>query len=259
MTGGTPTTLPTDPSALDVRVRVYLWLAAVFVTSLLLANIIGVKVFRFEFDLGPLGTLPVEHTVGMLPFPITFLLTDLLNEYYGKRGARRVAFLAFAMGALGFVLIDIARHFPILEGIPGTATGESFENIFGAARLMYLASLAAFLLGSLLDIFLFGVFKRLTRGRYVWLRATGSTVISQLFDSILVTFFFFWLAPILLRAVYGSQAGAEPAEPGWILRTALTGYILKFVIAVALTPLIYAGRAFIRIRFGMTPVPPEEA
>lgn len=250
---------PADPSALDVRARVYLWLAAVFVTSLLLANIVGVKLFRFELDLGPLGLLPVEHTVGMLPFPITFLLTDLLNEYYGKRGARRVAFLAFAMGALGFVLIDVARHFPTLEGIPGTATAESFENIFGAARFMYLSSLAAFLLGSLLDIFLFGVFKRATRGRLIWLRATGSTVISQLFDSFLVTFFFFWLAPILLRAAYGSQVDAEPAGPAWILQTALTGYILKFVIAVALTPFIYAGRAFIRIRFGMTPVPPEEA
>jgi uncharacterized integral membrane protein (TIGR00697 family) len=248
-----------DPSAMDVRARVYLWLAAIFVTSLLLANIVGVKLFRFEIDLGELGMIPIEHTIGMLPFPITFLLTDLLNEYYGKRGARRVAYLAFAMGALGFVMIWVARAFPTLEGIPGTATRESFENIFGAASLMYLASLGAFLIGSMLDISLFGLFKRATGGRLVWLRATGSTVISQLFDSLLVTFFFFWLAPVILDAVYRSNGSSPLPATAWIIQTALTGYILKFVIAVAMTPLIYAGRAFLRVRFGLVPVPAESA
>lgn len=246
---------PADPSALDVRARVYLWLTSIFVTSLLLANIVGVKLFRIELDLPGLGTIPVEHTIGMLPFPITFLLTDLLNEYYGKRGARRVAYVAFAMGGLGFVLIWLSRQFPTLE-IPGTATHESYENIFGAASLMYLASLAAFLLGSLLDIFLFGIFKRLTGGRMVWLRATGSTVVSQLFDSFLVTFFFFWLAPVLLGLILAGEQ-PPPAAPNWIAQTALTGYILKFVIAVAMTPLIYLGRWFIRTRFNMHPLPPE--
>ena len=232
---------------LDVRTRLYIWLGSISITCLLLANVLGVKLFRFEIDLGGLGTIPVEHTVGMLPFPITFLLTDLLNEYYGKKAARRVTWIAFSMAALAFVLIWLGRMVPILEGIPGTADAASFETIFGASSLMYIASIVAFLAGSLLDIFLFGVFKRATRGKMVWLRATGSTVVSQLFDSFVVTFVFFM---VLQRLV-----GNEPAGLGFVFRTALTGYILKFVIAVLMTPVIYAGRWFIRTRFGLEPMP----
>lgn len=240
---------PTLSSGFDVRTRLYIWLTGVFVTCLLLANILGVKLFSFHMDLGGLGTVKVEHTVGMLTFPITFLLTDLLNEYYGKRAARRVTYLAFTMGLLAFVLIYAARKFPILSGIPGTATHESFENIFGAAALMYLASMIAFLLGSLLDIFIFGMFNRLTNGRMVWLRATGSTVISQLFDSFLVTFVFF--------VVLQSLTGSKPASMGFVFNTAMTGYVLKFVISVALTPLIYLGRWMIREWLGMSPAAAE--
>lgn len=238
---------PTSPSEFDIRTRLYMWLTGVFVTCLLLANILGVKLFSFSLDLGSLGRVKVEHTVGMLTFPITFLLTDLLNEYYGKRAARRVTYLAFSMGLLAFALIYIARRFPILAGIPGTANQESFENIFGAAALMYLASMVAFLFGSLLDIFIFGVLNRLTKGRLVWLRATGSTVISQVFDSFIVTFVFF--------VVLQSLTGGKPAAMGFVISTAMTGYVLKFVISVALTPFIYLGRWMIREWLGLSPAP----
>lgn len=240
-----------EPFAPDVRTRLYLWMSAIFVTCLLLANILGVKLFSFQLSWGGDGKLTVEHTVGMLPFPITFLLTDLLNEYYGKRAARRITYVAFAMGALAFGLIYLGRLLPILEGVPGTADHESFETVFGASALMYIASIVAFLVGSLLDIWIFGAFKRLTGGKLVWLRATGSTVISQLFDSFVVTFMFF----IVLQKL----AGGEAADAGFVFRTALTGYILKFVIAVAMTPVIYLGRWFIRAQFGLRPLPPEAA
>lgn len=240
-----------DAHALTRAQQVYLWLSSILVTCLLVANVVGVKLFRLEIDLGPLGLIPVEHTVGMLPFPVTFLLTDLLNEYYGKRAARRVAYVAFAMGALAFAIYAAARAMPILEGIPGTASDHAFENIFGAATLMYLASLGAFLIGSMLDIFLFGVFKRFTGGRHVWFRATGSTVVSQLFDSFLVTFFFFYVAQVL--------TGGQAASADFILRTALTGYVLKFVIAVSLTPMIYLGRWMLSRWFGLVPIPASQA
>lgn len=242
---------PLPPDRMTARQTLYLWLGAIYITSLVLANIIGVKLFRFDLDLGGLGSVPVEHTMGMLPFPITFLLTDLINEYYGKRGARRIVFVAFGMAAFAYLLIWISRAAPILEGIPGTATQESFENIFGAASLMYIASLVAFLCGSLLDITLFGFFKRLTRGKMVWLRATGSTVVSQLFDSFVVTFVFFYFIPLF--------TGEQTAEVGWIVGTALTGYILKFVLAVLITPMIYLGRWIIRAWFGLRPLPVPHA
>jgi len=236
------------PPAFSPAIRLYLWLSGVFVTCLLLANILGVKLFHFDVHVAG-WDIPIEHTVGMLTFPITFLLTDLLNEYYGTRGARRVAYLGFAMGLLAFLLIWVARQIPILEGIPGTANHPAFENIFGSASLMYLASMVAFLLGSMLDIALFTVFKRWTGGRMVWFRATGSTIISQLFDSFLVTFLFFWLFPKLL--------GNEATPLLFVVKTAFTGYILKFCISVLLTPAIYAGRWAIREWVGLQPLPAE--
>lgn len=233
---------PLPPDRLTARHAVYLWLAAIYVTCLLLSNIIGVKVFRFDV----LG-ITVTHTMGMLPFPVTFLLTDLINEYYGKRGARRVVYVAFAMTALAFAMIALSRAVPIREDIPGTATQEAFENIFGAAALMYIASLIAFLCGSLLDIVLFGLFKRLTKGKLVWLRATGSTVISQLFDSLVISFVFFLAIPLLLRR--------PAATPGDVLQIALDGYTLKFVLAILVTPFIYLGRWMLREWFGLRPLP----
>ncbi|MDX2132602.1 MAG: queuosine precursor transporter [Planctomycetota bacterium] len=237
-----------EPHAFTVPQRVFVWLAAANLTALLLANVVGVKLFRFEVP--AFGRIiPVEHTAGMLAFPVTFLLTDLINEYFGRKAARRAAYVAFAMAGLAWTLLWVARKVPVLEGIPGTATQASFDNVFGAAALMYIASIVAFLFGNLLDIYLFGVFKRLTGGRLVWLRASGSTVVSQFFDSIIVTFVFFQL---LQRWM-----GQETPSLEWTAQTAATGYVLKFVIAVALTPLIYAGRWTIRNVFGLTPLPPE--
>ena len=239
-----------EPHALSPQQQVYLWLSALFVTALLVANVVGVKLFRFTIDLGG-WTIPVEHTVGMLAFPITFLLTDLLNEYYGTRATRRVAYVAFAMGAAAFAMYTIARRIPIREGVPGTASADAFENIFGAASLMYLASLGAFLVGAMLDILLFSVFKKLTKGKLVWLRATGSTVVSQLVDSFIITILFFQVAQTL--------TGGEAAPFSEVLKIALTGYILKFVISVVLTPVIYLGRWVLSKWLGLTPIPAELA
>lgn len=230
---------------MDVPARVYLWMSGVFITSLLIANVVGVKLFRFELALSQDWKVPIEHTAGMLPFPITFLLTDLLNEYYGKKAARRVTWVAFAMAALAFVLIWAARKLPILEGIPGTSDHASFEMVFGSSSVMYIASIVAFLVGSMLDIGLFGFFKRLTGQRMVWLRSTGSTVISQVFDSFVVTWLFFQGLPMLM--------GTQSAGFDFVLRTAATGYVLKFFIAVALTPGIYLGRWVLRRWFGLVP------
>lgn len=237
------------PLALRREHLLYLWLSALYTTALIIANVTGVKLFRFE--LPPAAGFGIEHTAGMLAFPVTFLLTDLINEYYGKRATRLAAYIAFSMAAVAFIFVSIARALPIREGIPGTATHEAFETIFGGASLMYIASLAAFLVGALLDIALFGMFKRLTRGRWVWLRATGSTVISQLFDSFIVTFLFFQALQRL--------TGGDAPDLAFTVRTALTGYILKFVIAVLLTPVVYAGRWAVRRYVGLTPLPPEPA
>lgn len=229
--------------AFDLRAKVYVWLTATFVASLLVADIVGIKLFSINV----LGWR-VEHTCGMLTFPITFLLTDLLNDYYGKPAARRVAYIAFAMGALVFGVINIALAMPSLPA-SYNVPDEAFRAVFAKARIMYVASLAAFMVGSLLDIWIFGVMKRATRGRFLWLRATGSTVISQVFDSIVVSVLAFHLFPGWL----GMEAGSI-MPLGAALKTAATGYTLKFVLAVAITPLIYAGNAWLK-SLGMKPLP----
>ncbi len=235
---------PTEPNApqFDLRQKVFLVLAALQVTAIIVANMIGVKLFSID-----LAGIPVEHTAGMLPFPITFLLTDLLNEFYGKKAARMVAWIAFGMAIFAFLLVLVARALPILEGIPGTADERSFENVFGGSMWMTLCSIVAFLLGSLLDIGIFGFFKRITHGKMVWLRATGSTVVSQLFDSFVITILYFQVVQGLL--------GGEVASIDFVLRTALTGYLLKFAIAVVLTPAIYGGRYFLRKAVKLEPLP----
>lgn len=234
----------------DRRVRVFMVLAAVNLAALIIANVIGVKLFSFQADLGG-WTFDIEHTAGMLAFPVTFLLNDLINEFYGRKAARFVAWISFWLALFGFLLVMIARALPILEGIPGTADEKSFELIFGGSALMTLSSIIAFLFGSLLDIAVFGFFKRLTGGRYVWLRATGSTVVSQLFDSFVITILFFQVA----QGVTGGQV----APFDFVIRTALTGYVLKFVIALLLTPQVYLGRWFIRRVVGLEPLPSDEA
>lgn len=231
---------------LSLRARLYLWLAGFFVTSLIIANIIGSKFFYFG-DVFTIGswTLRIEHSIGMLPFPITFLLTDLLNEYYGKRGARRVTYLGLALSAYAFGLIWLARAVP--EAPPGrTFVDEGmFDTVLGTSGVMIIASLAAYTVGQLCDIAVFGLIKRLTGGRMLWLRATGSTVVSQFLDSLTISFVLLYFAPL---------ASGEQASFGFALETAAKGYALKFVIAIAMTPLIYLGHGLLSRVFGLTPV-----
>lgn len=231
----------------DKRQRVFLVLAAIQIASLIVANMIGVKLFSFRvFGEGKSFPEVIEHTAGMLPFPVTFLVTDLVNEFYGKKAARFIAWVSFGMALFGFVLVSIARAMPTLEGIPGTADARSFELIFGGSSVMTLCSIIAFLFGSLLDIAVFGFFKRVTQGKMVWLRATGSTVVSQLFDSFVITILYFQVAQGLM--------GNQVASFDFVLNTAITGYFLKFVIAVALTPFMYGGRALIRRGLHLEPL-----
>ncbi len=237
------------PYAMNMQQRLYLWLCGIFITSLIIADITGSKFFHFG-TLRLLGKeIPIEHSVGMFAFPITFLLTDLLNEYYGKKGARRATWLALTMAAFSFALIYIARSAP--EAPPGRTfiAEESFDAVFAMSQRLYIASLTAFLLGQMCDIFVFSALKVLTRGRLLWLRATGSTLISQAIDSLTVSF---------VLGFATTLADGSKATISFILETAAKGYTLKFAIAIAITPLIYIGHGVLHRVFGLSPMPPEE-
>lgn len=252
--------MSTSPSAeahaLSLPQKAYVWLACLSAACLLVADVVGIKLFSiplgFEIPVpwGDGSIRAIEHTCGMLTFPITFIITDLVNDFYGKKAARRIAYISLSMGMLAFGIMNLAQAMPRLDA-PYNVSQEAFDAVFGSAKGMYIASMAAYLVGSLADIFLFGFFKRLTGGRYIWLRATGSTIISQFVDSVVVSFVAFHL----WRTMY-PDPGSPPAPLGEILTIAATGYLLKFCLAIAATPVIYLGHGFLRV-CGLTPVAPQ--
>ncbi|GJQ30871.1 MAG: membrane protein [Phycisphaerae bacterium] len=238
--------------------KVYVWLTGFFVACLIIADVVGVKLFRVPLGFSipvPWDSTPItaiEHTCGMLTFPMTFILTDLVNEYYGKRGARRLTWIGLVMATFVLGVMTLAGVMPHLDA-PYNIDPAHFNAVFGSSKVMFVSSLIAYLIGQMADIFLFGVIKRLTGGRFIWLRATGSTLVSQLIDSVAVAF----LAFFLLRTLF-PDPDAPAASAAQAVRIGLTGYVLKFVLAIAVTPVIYAGHAVLRRGFGLTPMPPEE-
>lgn len=211
------------------RGGLYVWLAGLFVAALLTADLIGGKLFRVG---------PVDLSVGMLAFPLTFVLTDVLNEFFGPAGARRVTYLGLGAALFAFTIIQIAIALPTSP--ESMLEGAAFANIFGWSRRLYIASLSAYLVGQMLDISLFGVLRRLMP-RLLWLRATGSTLVSQLIDTVVVN--------VVLMA--GTKS------PAFIATVARDSYIIKVVIAIALTPAIYAAHALV-LRLVTGPTAPRE-
>jgi uncharacterized integral membrane protein (TIGR00697 family) len=156
------------------------------------------------------------------------------------------------MALFVFVVLNIAQYMPHWNESFNIAP-EHFHAVFGSAKIMYIASVTAYLVGQLCDIWVFHALKKITRGRLLWLRATGSTVISQTLDSFLVTYLAFSLG----RQLFPTP-GQLPADAWQVVQFAMTGYLLKFVIAIAITPLIYAGRGAIHRWFGLEPLPADD-
>jgi queuosine precursor transporter len=217
---------------MDRKQKFYVWLTGAFVAALIASDLIGGKFFRVR---------GIDLSIGMIPFPLTFLLTDIVNEFYGAAGARRLTFVGLAMAIFVFAIINIGIALPTSPESP--MSGEAFRAVFGWSSRLYLASLSAYLAGQLLDISVFYALRRITGHRLLWVRATGSTVLSQAIDTLVVNF-------VLL-------AGTKP--PGFILTTARNSYLVKLVIAVALTPLIYLGHGLLRRHFGVKEEPEAAA
>ena len=207
---------------LDRRTRLFIVLSGVFVVSLVLGDVIGVKLVTAH-----LGRLPVTVSVGMIPFPLTFLLTDVLNEFYGAEAARFVTLVGLGLALFTYAVIAIAVAVPIspLAQSPGWqgVTEASFRNVFAGSQRMLVASLVAYVVAQLVDIAVFHALKEWTGHRFLWLRSTGSTVVSQLVDT----------AAIQAVAWYGLLPFRE------VLHLASASYLVKLAIAIALTPFIY--------------------
>jgi uncharacterized integral membrane protein (TIGR00697 family) len=225
---------------IDTRTKIFVVLAAVFTTCLVVGDLIGGKLI----DVGLPGWT-ATITVGMIPFPVTFLLTDLLNEFYGKRAARFVTFCAFGCAVLTYTLIYTAGAIEIsalarTDGWTGVNEG-SFANVFLGSQRMIIASLSAYMVGQLIDILIFHRLRNATGGKALWLRATGSTLVSQAVDTIVVN----------TVAWTGIMAWSD------MINVMLSSYAVKILIAIGLTPVIYAGHAAIERFFDVKPLPVE--
>jgi len=235
------------PFAETKKTRLFVILSGIFLTNALVAEMIGTKIFSFE---GMLGLNPANLnmfgfvmdfnlTAGALIWPVVFITSDLINEYFGKPGVKRISYLTAALIAYAFIVIFLAIDLPAakfwLDANSRDAEGNyfnmdfAFRRIFGQGLRIIVGSLSAFLIGQLVDVFVFQRLRALTGTRMLWLRATGSTLVSQLIDSFVV--------------LYIAFAGIFPNSQ--IIAIGVTNYIYKFTVAVLLTPVIYLGHYLI--------------
>jgi uncharacterized integral membrane protein (TIGR00697 family) len=231
------------------RSTLFLVLSGIFLTNALVAEMIGVKIFSAEAVVGVqpaqlsiLGyTLDFNLTAGVILWPFVFITTDIINEYFGKEGVRKISYLTALLIAYAFIAISVATLLPPadfwMDINKADGSGNSFninyafKTIFTQGLGIIIGSLTAFLLGQLLDVYVFHQLRKVTGGKLLWVRSTGSTLVSQLIDSFVVLFIAFF--------VFGNWTMEQ------VLSVGIINYIYKFFIAIALTPLIYLGHYLI--------------
>lgn len=213
----------------------FVFLAGLFITNAVTAELISNKLIEIplSFDLFGNQFGPFVTIVGILPWPVVFLLTDLLNEFYGYKAVRKLSWITAILIAYCFLIVGLSMDIPAVE-IPGSNLSDdaSFNKVFGQAQMVIVGSICAFLVSQILDASLFSWIKSKTGERFIWLRSTGSTLISQLIDSYIVLYIGFVLPGTLSFNDF--------------MTIAPTNYVLKIVIAILLTPLIYLGHFIIR-------------
>src|SRR6266487_777472 len=225
----------------DKPTKLFLSFTAFFVANALIAECIGTKIFSLEklFGLHPSSFtlfgqpgLSFNLTCGVLLWPLEFVMTDIVNEYYGPKAVRRISFIAVALISYAFLMFYMAMAVPpadfwygtgIKNGVPDMS--KAFNGIFGQGMWIIFGSLTAFLVSQIVDVTVFHRIKKVTGEKRVWLRATGSTIVSQLVDSFIVLFIAFKIGQ------------------GWswqlVLGICIMNYIYKASMAIILTPVIY--------------------
>jgi uncharacterized integral membrane protein (TIGR00697 family) len=200
---------------------VYVILAGIFITNAIVAELIGGKLIH-------VGSAVMS--IGILPWPIVFISTDLINEYFGEKGVKKLSLITACLIAYCFILLYFALQIPAVKG-ENLITDAQFNGVFGQSMWIIVGSITAFLVSQLIDVTIFHFVKNRTGNKMIWLRSTGSTVISQLFDSFIVLGIAFWMTGKMTTDVF--------------ILSAFTGYFVKLIIAILLTPLIYLGHYII--------------
>jgi len=236
----------------DRPTKLFLFICCFFVVNALLAECIGGKIFSLEKLLGlPVHTftlfgqsgLSFNLTCGVLLWPLEFVMTDIVNEYYGPKAVRRISYIAVALILYAFIMFYVSIHVPPADFWLGTGAQDgvpnmqsAFNGVFGQGMWIILGSIVAFLVSQIVDVTVFHRIKRATGEKHVWLRATGSTIVSQLVDSFIVLYIAFKIGK----------------DWSWqlVLAICLVNYAYKFTVAVLLTPVIYLFESLIERYLG---------
>lgn len=240
--------------------RLFIILAGVFIANALIAEIIGVKIFSLEKTLGlaPAGfrlfgnDLSVNLTAGVLLWPVVFIMTDIINEYYGMKGVRFLSYLTAALIVFAFLVFYGAMQLTPADffvtgkkgsGVPDMS--KAYNSVLGQGGFIIIGSLTAFILGQLIDVFVFHKIKKATGEKSIWLRATGSTLVSQFIDSFVVLFIAFYI---------GTRVNRTGNDYVWsfnlFIAVGVVNYIYKFIVAILLTPVIYLAHRWIENYLG---------
>jgi len=202
----------------NLAFSIYLILAAIFIASLVVSNLIFQKFFTFNF----LGWYNFEISVGILPYPVTFLVTDLISEIYGKERANQVVTAGIFASAFSLIIILVSDGAPATSWSP--INNELFHKVFGLSALAVFASAVAYLVAQFVDIRIYHFWKKKTKGKHLWLRNNFSTISSQFLDTFSVLF---------LLCTFGI------IEWDLFTKLLLSGFLFKLLVALSDTPLLY--------------------
>ena len=212
------------------RERLFFVLGGFFLTNALVAELIGGKLIQVPaFALGSWQLGPWPLSVGILPWPVVFLTTDLMNEYYGHKGVRQISFLTAGLVLYAFLILFLTGGMPAVDFSP--VDDATYQRVFLQSQWIMAGSLVAFLISQFLDVWIFTRIRAATGKRFIWVRATGSTVVSQGIDTFLVQGIAFYLPGAI--------------DFGEWMSIASNSYVFKLGIALGITPLLYVGHGLI--------------
>jgi len=215
--------------------RIYLFLGALFITSLVVSNLIFQKFFYwYPFNIEIFGTTLFEISVGILPYPITFLITDLISEIYGKKRANDIVIAGIFASFFSMLIVFVANIVPATQWSP--VDDSMFSTVFGNTAIAVFASMMAYLLAQFIDIHIYHYWKRLTKGKHLWLRNNFSTWLSQFVDTFTIL--------ILLCSF-------EIISWDKFSGLLIAGFLFKILIALFDTPFLYLGVFLFRKRFNL--------
>jgi len=215
------------------RNNIFFILSGIFITNAIIAEILGTKIFEFDFILN------FNMSVGVIIWPVVFITTDIINEYFGKKGIKKISYFTILLIIYVFIIIYMStkltpnNYWLNINSVDNHGNpfniDYAYNIIFLQSTGIIIGSIIAFLIAQILDVIVFHKLKKMTKGKFIWLRATGSTLISQFIDSFVVLFIAFYLL--------------APNDKVWSLSQVFSvgfdNYTFKFIIAILITPLIY--------------------